>query len=139
MLERWVGGCVRRSGLVLVAAVLLALGSAWLAYARLGVTTDTSGLFSASLPWRDRGLVLQRAFPQNEDLLVAVVDGATPEEAEITAADLAARLQPDRAHFQEVRRPDASPYLEQNGLLFLDVAPLTELLDQTIDAQPFLG
>ncbi len=139
VLARLAAGCVRRAGLAAAAALLLAAGSAWLASARLGVSTDTGGLFSASLPWRQRGLELQRAFPQNEDLLVAVVDGKTPEEAEATAAALAAALQGDARHFQEVRRPDAFPYLERNGLLFLDLAPLSALLDQTVDAQPFLG
>ena len=139
VLARWVGACVRRAGWVVLLAALLAVGAAWLAYARLGVTTDTSGLFAESLPWRQRSLVLQRAFPQNEDLLVAVVDGATPEETEATAEALAAKLRSDRAHFQEVRRPDSSPYLEQNGLLFLDRPQLAALLDQTIDSQPFLG
>jgi len=135
VLANWIGLCVRQARAVLLAALLLAAGCIWLAQARLGVTTDTSGLFSASLPWRQHGMELQRAFPQNEDLLVAVVDGATPEEGEATAAALA----PDTAHFKGVRRPDASPYLERNGMLFLETAKLSALLDQTIDAQPFLG
>jgi len=139
MLANWIGLCVRQARAVLLAALLLAAGCIWLAQARLGVTTDTSGLFSASLPWRQHGMELQRAFPQNEDLLVAVVDGATPEEGEATAAALAAALAPDTAHFKGVRRPDASPYLERNGMLFLEPAKLSALLDQTIDAQPFLG
>jgi len=139
VLANWIGLCVRQARAVLLAALLLAAGCIWLAQARLGVTTDTSGLFSASLPWRQHGMELQRAFPQNEDLLVAVVDGATPEEGEATAAALAAALAPDTAHFKGVRRPDASPYLERNGMLFLEPAKLSALLDQTIDAQPFLG
>jgi len=139
LLANWMGFCVRQARLVLLAAMLLAIGCVWLAQARLGVTTDTSNLFSASLPWRQHGMELRLAFPQNEDLLVAVVDGATPEEAEATAAALAAALAPDTAHFKGVRRPDASPYFERNALLFLDRAQLSALLDQTIDAQPFLG
>ena len=130
---------MRRAGWVALLAFLLAAGSAWLASTRLGVSTDTSTLFSASLPWRQQAIMMARAFPQNEDLLVAVVDGATPEEAEATAAALAAALAPDTKHFKEVRRPDASPYLERNGLLFLEPGPLGALLDQTVDAQPFLG
>ena len=129
MLERWVGWCVRHAVPVVALSLLLAGGCIWLAQSRLGVTTDTSGLFSSSLPWRRHGMDLQRAFPQNEDLLVAVVDAATPEEAEATAADLAAALAPDTAHFKEVRRPDASPYLERNALLFLDTAQLSALLN----------
>ena len=120
-------------------ALLLAGGSAWLAATRLGVTTDTSGLFSPDLPWRRQGLVLQRAFPQNEDLLVAVIDGATPEETEQAAGELAAALRPDTQHFKAIVRPDSSPYLERNGLLYLDPGPLADLLDQMVDVQPFLG
>ena len=131
--------CARRAGWVVLLAMLLAGGSTWLAATRLGVTTDTSGLFSPDLPWRRQGLVLQRAFPQNEDLLVAVIDGATPEEAEEAAGELAAALRPDTQHFKGVVRPDSSPYLERNGLLYLDTGPLVALLDQTVDAQPFLG
>src|SRR5262249_42099273 len=42
-------------------------------------------------------------------------------------------------HFSMVKRPDASPYLRREGLLLLSTADLTDLLDRTIDAQPFLG
>jgi len=136
---RWVGLCVRHAVLVALAGALLAVGCVWVSQSRLGITTDTSRLFSAGLPWRQRGMVLDRAFPQNEDLLVAVVDGATPEEGEATAAALATTLGRDTLRFKEVRRPDASPYLARNGLLFLDRAQLSTVLDQTIDAQPFLG
>ena len=38
-----------------------------------------------------------------------------------------------------MRRPDASPFLRKEGLLFVDEKPLTDLMDRTIDAQPFLG
>ena len=38
-----------------------------------------------------------------------------------------------------MRRPEASAYLQRNALLFLDAGPLQDLLDSTIDAQPFLG
>ena len=42
-------------------------------------------------------------------------------------------------HFLSVSRPDASPFLKQEGMLFLDTPQLESLLDRTIDAQPFLG
>ena len=70
-----------------------------------GVSTDTGNLFSASLPWRQRTMSLDRAFPQQQDLLVAVVDGATPEEADATAAALATARSHDTRHFKGVQRP----------------------------------
>ena len=129
---------VRRAPAVLFLGAVLAVLSAALA-TRLSVTTDIGGLFNASLPWKQREAELKRLFPQRQDLLVAVVDASVPEAAEATAARLAAALARDGAHFQLVRRPDASPFLDQNGLLFLDTPALSAVLDQTIDAQPFLG
>ena len=139
LLSALVAACARRALLVVGLALLVALGGAWAIQSRLGVTTDTGLLFDATLPWKQRSAALQHAFPQNEDLLVAAVDSAIPEEAEATARDLAAALAADTTHFSAVSRPDASPFLERNAFLFLDVKQLSAVLDQTIDAQPFLG
>lgn len=128
----------RRAPLVLLVGAALAVLSAGLA-TRLSVTTDIGTLFNPSLPWKQREAEMRRLFPQREDLLVAVIDATTPEAADATAAGLAAALARDTPRFQRVRRPDASPFFDQNGLLFLDTPSLTAVLDQTIDAQPFLG
>ena len=129
----------RHATAVMLIGAVLAVLSGWLAATRLSVTTDLSTLFNPSLPWKQREAELKRLFPQQEKLLVAVIDASTPEAAEATAAGLATALDADPAHFTSARRPDASPFLERNGLLFLDRATLAALLDQTIDAQPFLG
>ena len=131
--------CSRRAGTVLLGALALGGLCAVLASTRLAVTTDLDRLFAASLPWKQNEAELKRLFPQTTDLLVAVVSADSPEEADLTAAGLAAILSADTTHFRTVRRPDASAYFDQNGLLFLDEATLGRLLDQTIDAQPFLG
>jgi hopanoid biosynthesis associated RND transporter like protein HpnN len=139
ILSRVAAGCGRRAALVAIVALLLAAAGVWTIRARLGVTTDTDALFSSSLPWKQRQALLRAAFPQGEELLVVVVDAAIPEEADGTASALVDALRGDTRHFMSVRRPDKSPYLERNALLFLDVDPLQELMDKTIDAQPFLG
>jgi hopanoid biosynthesis associated RND transporter like protein HpnN len=134
-----VGVSRRHARAVMLAGLVLGALSGWLGGGRLGISTDTSALFSASLPWRQRQIALNQAFPQSENLLVAVIDAKIPEAADQTAADLAAALTADTAHFLSVRRPDSSPYFNRNGLLFLDTKTLGDLLDRTIDAQPFLG
>src|SRR3978361_380270 len=139
MLSVVVYACVRRPWLTIALALLLAFGSVTAIRTQLGVATDTGRLFSASLPWKQRSAELQKLFPQNEDLLVAVIDAAIPEEAEGTARQRTAALQADPRHFSAVTQPDASPYLERNAFLFLDKARLQDVLDRTIDAQPFLG
>jgi hopanoid biosynthesis associated RND transporter like protein HpnN len=134
-----VAACVRRRWLVVLGALVLAVGSLWLISARLSVDTDTGDLFASSLPWKRYGAELQRDFPQNEDLIVAVIDASVPEEAEVTAHGLASALRRDTAHFSEVTEPEGSPYFARNAFLFLDRDALAGLLDRTIDAQPFLG
>jgi hopanoid biosynthesis associated RND transporter like protein HpnN len=137
-LAHLVEACRQRAGRVLLAALLVSLLALTASWWRLGIDTDTGNMFSASLPWRQREIAYDRAFPQDNDLIVAVVRGATPEETEGAAAHLAAAL----AHvpsIRAVRRPDAGAWFQQTGMMFLDTKQLSVLLDRTIDAQPFLG
>jgi uncharacterized protein len=143
MLNRLLAGLVdtsrRHALLVMFAGFLLAILACGVAATRLGVTTDTDQMFSSSLPWRRNAVEMSKDFPQFHGLLVAVIDAREPEEADATAASLTEVLSRDQTHFRSVRRPDASPYFDANGLLFLDLPQLTSIMDRTIDAQPFLG
>ncbi|HEV2099471.1 MAG TPA: MMPL family transporter [Stellaceae bacterium] len=139
LLAGLVGFC-RCHGLLVVALGLALAGFAgFYAVHHLGISSDTDEMFASSLPWRRQALAFKADFPQFTDLLVAVIDAKEPEQAEATAAGLAAALSADRAHFRDVRRPDSSPFLTREGLLFLDQKQLAALLEQTIAAQPFLG
>jgi uncharacterized protein len=138
-LVRLVDASRRHAWTVVLAGILLAAGSGFYASRHLSVNTDTDQMFSASLPWRQRAMVLDRAFPQFQDLLAAVIDANVPEEAEETARDLARALAADHTDFRMVNRPSSSPYLSKEGLLFLSTPELTDLMNRTVDAQPFLG
>ena len=129
----------RHARLVALFFALLAIASIGLAATRLKVTTDIGLLFSMHLPWKQREAVEKAAFPQFNDLIVAVIDARIPEEADATADALTKALAGDNTHFHSVRRPDASPYLQREGLLFLPTETLANLLDRTVDAEPFLG
>ncbi len=129
----------RHAAAILFAALALAALAGAYAVFHLALSSDTNRLFADTLPWRQRQIALDHAFPQSTDLLVMVVDAKLPEEAEATAAALASALARDTAQLRDVRRPDASPYFAREGLLFLDKKDLGSLLDRVIDAQPFLG
>ena len=77
-LMRLVDASRRHAWTVVLAGILLAAGSAFYASHHLGVNTDTDQMFSASLPWRQRAMALDRAFPQFQGLLVAVIDAKVP-------------------------------------------------------------
>lgn len=143
MLNRLLAGLVdtsrRHALLVMLAGFLLVVLAGAVAATHLGVSTDTDKMFSDTLPWRRNAIEMAKDFPQFQGLLVAVIEAREPEEADATAAELQAALAPDHVHFQSVQRPDASPFFDKNGLLFLDLPQLTAIMDRTIDAQPFLG
>ena len=112
--------CRRHALSVVAAGVLCAVLAVLYTYGHLGVTTDTSAMFSSRLPWRQSANELARDFPQFDNVLVVAIKAAEPEEGEATAAALADKLAQDRTVITDVARPDASPFLRKEGLLFLD-------------------
>src|SRR5262245_58590304 len=130
-LVRLVDASRRHAWTVVLAGIVLAAGSGLYSSGHLGVNTDTDQMFSASLPCRQRAMALDRAFPQFQGLLVVVIDANAPEEAEETARDLTQALAVDQRHFSIVSRPGSSPYLSKEGLLFLSVPELTDLMNRT--------
>src|ERR1700688_1230766 len=99
VLVRLVDASRRRAWIVVLGGILLAVGSGFYASRHLSINTDTDQMFSASLPWRQRAMALDRAFPQFQNLLVAVIDANVPEEAEETARDLNRALAADHTDF----------------------------------------
>jgi hopanoid biosynthesis associated RND transporter like protein HpnN len=129
----------RFAWLTIAAFAGLAGASAHYALGHFALMTDSSQLISTRLPWRQRELAIDRAFPQRTDLIVVVIDGKTPERAEEAAEALAGALAGRPDHFRSVRRPDGSALFRRNGLLFLSPEELGDRLEQLIRAQPFLG
>jgi hopanoid biosynthesis associated RND transporter like protein HpnN len=130
--------CCRFAWLVIAGFAALTGASAYYALTHFALMTDSSQLISTRLPWRQRELALDRAFPQRTDLVVVVVDARSPERAEEAAEALAGALA-GLPYVQSVRRPDAGPLFQRNALLFLSQEELEERLEELIRAQPFLG
>ncbi|GEL02374.1 MMPL family transporter [Swaminathania salitolerans] len=136
---RIVALCTRRAWGVVLLFALLTGGSLYLTAQKLGVTTNTDEMFASSLPWKQRNAELTRLFPQNDDLMVAIIKADLPEQGRETARALAKILSRDHRNFRSVRLPDDSPFLQNHGLLYLDKPTLASLLDSIVAAQPFLG
>ena len=134
-----VAACARRP--VVVLALAAVVGSIALAYTvrHIAIDTDSTKLLSRDLPWRQREIAFDAAFPQRVNPVVIVIDGATPELAESAAAALTQRLAELPALFRQVKRPDGGPFFDRNGLLFLSLAEVTQTTEQLIAAQPLLG
>ena len=129
----------RRPWLILLTSLLLCAACAAYVAGHFSMTSDTTQLISDKAAWRRHEIALDAAFSQNGDIIVVVVQGATPELAETGAARLSAALQPQTRLFLDVRRPDGGPFFAREGLLFLPTADVLATTDQLVSAQPFLG
>jgi len=130
---------VQHAKLVVALATLLSLVCAVYSARNLPINADTSEIISNELPVRRLTAEFDRIFPHGSDLLVAVIDAPTADEATDAAAALAQRLAAQPSLFRSVERPDASEIFRRNGLLFLSVPALTELAEQLVAAQPMIG
>ena len=130
----------RRYARALVAACLaLTVLFGWYMATHLGIDANTEHLLDPNASWRQAELEIKRLFPQNDGLLVVVVDGATPELADDAAARLTARLG-ERPHmFHDIRRPDASEFFRRNGLLFLPTEQIEQMMDSLARSQPLIA
>ncbi len=134
-----VTACCRFPWLVVALAVIFTAGAAEYVRENFAISTDTSQLISARLPWRQREIQFDAAFPQQSDTIIVVLDAATPELADTASRTLAQALAGKPEHIESVRQPDASPFFERNGLLFLSTAEVARTTEQLIRAQPFLA
>ncbi|HWA44946.1 MAG TPA: MMPL family transporter [Hypericibacter adhaerens] len=143
MLERVVAALVGWSARrALIVVLLLAALTVWAGLHvvhTLKMNSDTSAMISDKLAWRQQWDELGKLFPQNNGLLVVVVDGATPDQAEDATEALYEKLALRKDLFTSVRRPDGGPFFQRYGLLFLPVDSLQRLSNSVAMAQPFIG
>ena len=129
-----------RHAWVVIPAFLIAAVLAGVYVSRhIAINTDSSKLLSSSLPWRQQEEKLNRLFPQRTDLMIAVIDGATPEAADEAADALVGALANRKDVVRTVYRPDGGEFFARNGILFLSVAEVQRNMDELIKAEPFLG
>src|ERR1700704_5449543 len=95
IIERIVTFCCRNALLAVVAALALTLAAGWFTNAHFAMNTNSEKLISADVAWRQREIKFDALFPQQSNLILVVIDGATPELAESAAAALSAKLTGD--------------------------------------------
>ena len=130
----------RRRPLMTILLVLLLATGALIGAARgLGMNTDSLALFDSGLDFREAQAAFDAQFPGENDLIVAVIDARSAQEAQAAANKLAAKLKPRTDIFRSVQNPTGGDFFARNGLLYLTEAELDDLSVELSRAQPFLG
>jgi hypothetical protein len=138
LVETWVALCCARAKVVVALALILTAWAAVYIGGHFAMTSDTEGLLSPHLAYRERGAAFDAMFHTGAAQIVVVVDGRTPELAESGAAALAAKLHAHPQLFRDVERPDAG-FFTREGLLYLSLPEVQDQMSKLIAAQPFLG
>jgi len=123
----------------LAVAIGLTALSGFYAAGNLKIDTDTAGMISEDLPFRQRFKAFRHAFPTLSDNVAIVIDADVPDRADRAADRLAARLRADPDRFPLVFSPETHPFFLRSGLLYLGLDDLTGLADDLADSQPFLS
>ena len=139
-LVRVVEWCSSHARLTAIAGVILGMAALVFTAGHFALSSDTAGLISPKLDWRQREIAFDRVFPGQGDSIVVVIDGATPELAGSAADRLASKLGEDKALFPKVEQPDGGPYFEREGLLLTSTPEeVAQTVKQLERAEPFLG
>ncbi len=131
--------CARRSYLVLVVATLLTVLCGWYAVRNLEINTNTDDFIDASVPWRQDEIAYNKAFPDQENQIIVVIDGVTPERAQEAADALDARIQGHPELFKLVVQPQGGAFFAKNGLLFQSPDEVKKAVGGLQRAQPILS
>ncbi len=129
--------CAAHAWVVAGLALVLGAGALGFAVSHFSLSSDTEGMISPKLAWRQREVAFNHLFQNEGGKIVVVIDGATPELAEEASAALTARLSVRTDLFRQVERPGA--YFQREGLLYEPLDQVRSQLAQLISAQPFLG
>ncbi|HEX4080432.1 MAG TPA: MMPL family transporter [Rhizomicrobium sp.] len=139
IIERIVTFCARYAGIVLGAALILGILAGLYSATHFAMNSDADSLISAQTDWRRRTAVFDAEFPQFNNTIDIVVDGATPELAERSTAALTSAVARRPDLFRTVRRPDDGAFFAHEGLLFLPLKQVEDTTSELIAGQPFLG
>src|SRR5437588_4770490 len=131
--------CTRHARLVIAFAALAGAVSGVYAIRHFAINTDINTLISQDLPWRQRELAFERAFPQHLRSILVVLDAPTPELATEATAALVGRLTANHDHFRSVAQPGGGEFFRKNGLLFLPTAETEKVAGQLAQAEPLIS
>ncbi len=137
--ESALGVLLARARLVCVVAIASAISAALYAVGTLRIDSDTDSLFAPDLPFQVHSRRLESSFPADRRQLVILLEGDSSAAAHGAASILADVLAADTAHFEHVYAPGSGAFFDRQGLLYLGVDELDELIDRLVWAQPFLG
>ncbi|MCL4527127.1 MAG: MMPL family transporter [Gammaproteobacteria bacterium] len=130
---------VRRATWMLAAIVLATLLALGYSVGHFSVDTDTSHALSRDLPFQKREVAYQKAFPQDKNTIVVVLQGADRNLTDTAVDRLSTWLRARPQSFHDVYVPGGGPFFQRNGLLYLSSKEVQDFANRITDAQPLIA
>ena len=131
--------CTHFAWVVIAVATVATVISGVYAARHFAINTDINTLISQDLPWRQRELTFEKAFPQHLSSILVVVDAPTPELTSQATNALVERLSANKELFKSVTQPGGGAFFRKNGLLFLPAAETEKIAGQLTQAEPLIS
>ncbi|MEE9395813.1 MAG: MMPL family transporter [Methylococcales bacterium] len=138
-LSIWAHYTIKYTWWIILFGLVSSAASIYYAANNLGINTNTLEMISADLPFQINRNRLEKAFPQDKNAIVVVVNSSTPENSEYAIRELAERLSTKKDAIESIYIPGGEEFFKINGLLFLATNELEPLAQELTQAQPFLG
>ena len=129
----------RRAWPVIALTLLLTAASGVYVAGHFAINTDISRLLQSDQPWARRDAAVSAAFPQRDQMILAVVQAPAAELADAAADELAKALRQQGERFRAVSQPGGGEFFERNGLLFVETEKLRDTTTQLTQARPLLN
>ena len=130
--------CSRYASTVVAISVLLTAITSLYTARNFSINTDVNKLISFDLPWRQRELTVDKAFPHRNETILAVVEAPTSELATQATALLVERLVGQTDRFATIRELGGGDFFAKSALLFLPPDQIGGIAQQFSQAQPLI-
>ncbi|MBT4750972.1 MAG: MMPL family transporter [Rhodospirillaceae bacterium] len=138
-LKGWIGFITRNAVAAAVLIALSTIGVGYFAASQIGINTNTEDMLSPDLEFRKNAKAMDKAFPQFDDNIVVVLDGANADLVADAASALTGALAKSPDIYGDVFDPKGLAFFAKNGFLYLSKPELESLVARLNDAQPFIG
>ena len=139
MLVQWVDFVRRNARMVLAASLLVTVAALVCVIVGLRIDTSSDGLISDEVPYRQKEIAFDLAFPQLSGPTVIVIDGETVDQVDAADQAMTERLRLLPALFPDVYSPGSDPFFRRHGLLYMNVEALEELINRLAGGQALLA
>jgi hopanoid biosynthesis associated RND transporter like protein HpnN len=131
--------CTRYAWTVIALSIILGIASGVYSARNFAINTDINALIAKDLPWRQRDIAFEAAFPQHLHSILAVVEAPTAELATQAADALVARLSANKELILSIAQPGGGEFFRRNGLLFLPTEETQKVGTQLTQAEPLVA